>query len=639
MADFQFRAIISVINRAVEPLKAINRQVAATFAPFRKLGGAMKEIGEVSGLKRIGESVWELGKSFGELGRKVLEVAGPVTALFGVASLGGLVEMSRRVSEFGSELARTAKIIGISAQQLGELHYAAELSDVETESLDTGLKKLNKTIGEAAAGKNKDALELFRHLGISLRDANGHLHTSADLFPQLAEAFSKTQDPAMRARMAVALFGKAGQDLLPLLLEGKDNLAAMAKEARDVGYAMSDEAAEAAKKNEDAWKAFTLAIQGVSNTIGSGLFPVLTPLLGDLRDWIAANREFIATGVHKAVDALVTALKNIDWERLWRVVQGVANAFGSLVRAIGPGPALFGSLAAVIAGPIIASLIKLSATLLATPAGWFMLAIGAIAFAVYEIYENWDGIKQWFSELWAKVQDAFERFRGWIAGEWNDAVSAVVGWVQRAWSGLSGWFSGVWADVQGTFMAYIGWLKSVFTGDVDGAIAPFKAAWEGLKSWFKGLWAEIEGIFTDAWASIGGVIDKISGAVKTVTGAVSSVFGGGGEDKKEDTGSAGEASAGASDSSGTSTGAPKMPVMPSGGRFGNLAANMQALRAAQSAKAQAAAAAPVTLNQQVVINKASPDTTATITTQAPKSTAVKRFGQNYPAGGNLVFGN
>jgi len=88
--------------------------------------------------------------------------------------------MAHHAAEYGGNIFDAAKKTGIAAEELQRLHFAAQLSGVSEETVDKGLMKLNRTLAEAAAGKNKDALAFFRHAGIALRDAHGHIRTATD---------------------------------------------------------------------------------------------------------------------------------------------------------------------------------------------------------------------------------------------------------------------------------------------------------------------------------------------------------------------------------------------------------------------------------------------------------------------------
>lgn len=53
----------------------------------------------------------------------------------------------------GDVLAKTADKVGIAAESLQEMRYAAELTGVQTSTLDMAMQRLSRRVGEAARGK------------------------------------------------------------------------------------------------------------------------------------------------------------------------------------------------------------------------------------------------------------------------------------------------------------------------------------------------------------------------------------------------------------------------------------------------------------------------------------------------------
>lgn len=392
MSDPTFRAILTVLDKATAPLRAIAKSVHG-------LHGAAEKAGERLG--RVGEKVGDLLKPLALLG----------TGL----SAAGLIEFAKHAAEYGAQIYDAGLKTGISAEQLSAWHYAAKLSGVEAEGFDKGMVKLNRTLAEAASGKNQEARALFAHLGISLKDAQGHIRGAADVLPLLAKGFALNENPALRARMAMVLMGRAGADMLPLLVRGEGFLEEMGDKARFLGLTLSGDAAKGAKEFEDTWRDLEGATQGLANTVGTKLFPVLRPLIEQLTHWIAANRDLIATGVEKAVKALAAAIGSVDWGRVIHQLAGVARALGAVLEFLGPTGTALAALAVYI-GPLVLALGQalvalggFSIALGLTPLGWALGAIIALTAAMvglYQAYQHWDEIKKRLAENSPAAQDA-----------------------------------------------------------------------------------------------------------------------------------------------------------------------------------------------------------------------------------------
>lgn len=419
-----FTAILTVLDRATAPLRAIEKSVS-----------------------HLHESASKMGEAFGAVGEKIGDILRPLEALGAAASIGGLVETTRRAAEMGAQIYDAALKTGIGAEQLSAWHYAARESGVEADQFDKAMVRLNRSIAEAAAGKNKEAASLFAHLGISVRDAQGHLRSAADILPQLSEGFRVNESAALRDRMAMVLMSRAGADLLPMLVEGRGHLDELTQSARVLGLTFSDEAAAGAKKFEVSWKNFEGAIEGVSNAIGSRLFPLLQPMLDAMTQWIVANRALISQKVGEVVTQIADALRRIDWADLGRQVAGLATAFASVIGWLGPTGTAIAALA-VFVGPLVVALgvaaqavLSFGIALMATPVGWVVAGIAAIALAAYEIYAHWTPISAFFKQLWADVVGYFE-------GAWAK-IQPIIDFVEGAASRIGGFFSNAFANAGG----------------------------------------------------------------------------------------------------------------------------------------------------------------------------------------------
>jgi hypothetical protein len=125
-------------------------------------------------------------------------------ALAGVATVGGLAALVDRSLSAADAIGETASKIGVGVAALQELRFAASLAGVEQQTLDMALQRFARRVAEAAngTGEAKDALA---QMGIALRDQSGNLRRSEDLLGDVADAFTRIEDPAERVRLAFKL--------------------------------------------------------------------------------------------------------------------------------------------------------------------------------------------------------------------------------------------------------------------------------------------------------------------------------------------------------------------------------------------------------------------------------------------------
>ena len=79
----------------------------------------------------------------------------------------------------------------------------------------------------------------------------------------LVTAINRTSNAQERAALTVAAFGKSGQDMLPLIMEGGEGIAKMGDEAQRLGLVMSDDAAKAGERFSDSLKRIKAVGQGL----------------------------------------------------------------------------------------------------------------------------------------------------------------------------------------------------------------------------------------------------------------------------------------------------------------------------------------------------------------------------------------
>ncbi len=102
--------------------------------------------------------------------------------------------------------------LGIAADELTALNFAATLADSSAEKLQNGLKFLARSVDEGA--------ESFTTLGIQLRNAAGAFRPQREILEDIADRFAAMPDGIEKTALALKLFGKEGVSMIPLLFAG-----------------------------------------------------------------------------------------------------------------------------------------------------------------------------------------------------------------------------------------------------------------------------------------------------------------------------------------------------------------------------------------------------------------------------------
>lgn len=237
-------------------------------------------------------------------------VAGFGAAIAGSAVVGGLAAIVKQAIDAGDELFNLQAKTGVAASALIGIGNAAKLADVDMATLGKGLTKLNVNLVKAAEG-NEDLGRKFDALGVAVKTADGQVVPAEKALKQIADRFADMPDGAQKAAAAVAIFGKSGADLIPLLNEGA---AAMDKFTYKVG---EDFAARSDLFN-DTITELGIRTQGFGAELTDALLPSLQSILevfGDLfdtkNDWDALF-TVIRIGIQSVATFLFATVKLFD---------------------------------------------------------------------------------------------------------------------------------------------------------------------------------------------------------------------------------------------------------------------------------------------------------------------------------------
>jgi hypothetical protein len=311
-------------------------------------------VGE-EGIRRLGNSLQGLqgqtkNAAMAFNGLKVA-VGGFAAAIAGSAIVGGLTAIVKKSMDLGGDLDDLQIKTGVAAPALFAIGNAATVAGVDMEALGKSLGKLNLNLVKAAEG-NEDLARKFQALGVNVKDANGEVVPADKALKQIADRFADMPDGAQKSAAAVALFGKAGADLIPLLNEGAAGLEQFKSKLTP------QEFEEFTKRSDLFGESLTelgLRTKAFELELTAALLPALQSILevfGDLfdteQDWSALFDVLIfglratATAIYATIKLVDVAIKNsvAYLDMLGKAVQGdfagaisvAQNRIGSLMQ-------------------------------------------------------------------------------------------------------------------------------------------------------------------------------------------------------------------------------------------------------------------------------------------------------------------
>jgi hypothetical protein len=232
-------------------------------------------------------------------------------ALSAGAAVAGFVALLNRTVELGDQLAKMSQRFGESAQFLSELGFAGQLADVPLQAIGESLKKLSVNMAETARGTG-DARTAFQALGISVTNADGTLKSSQQVLFEIADQFAKMQDGAGKVAIAVKLFGRSGEQLIPLLNQGAKGLRDNAEEARRLGITYSDELSAKAEELNDNLTRLKAAFEGLGRSIVDPAIPAVNEFVRSIvlaAQQVGILRGLLGRGVLSGADVANAAVE------------------------------------------------------------------------------------------------------------------------------------------------------------------------------------------------------------------------------------------------------------------------------------------------------------------------------------------
>jgi len=244
-------------------------------------------------------------KSLAAFGAGMAKAGTAGAAAFGAAAIALGVSIKKTIDE-ADNLGKMSQKIGIPIEELSALKHAADLSGVSTEALGKSVGKLSKVMVEAVAKPTSEAANAFKALGLSATDSDGKIKSSSTVVAEVAGKFENLKDGAGKTAIAMALFGKTGADLIPLLNSGKVGLEGMIKEAAELGIVLDLKTAKAAEAFNDNLTRLGKVWDGLVMKITAEMLPALLQFSQMMIDG-AKNSEL----VREVANGIVIALKGV----------------------------------------------------------------------------------------------------------------------------------------------------------------------------------------------------------------------------------------------------------------------------------------------------------------------------------------
>ncbi len=361
-----FTITINAVDKASATVRKVNDSVSRMTRPFEEVGKSFKSLGRELGFERIGKNLTNIGREAGGAARSISNIVAPMAAITGIGSVAGVAALAVNWAKLGRSIDNSAHGIGISAGQLQTFQGAAKMVGIDTELATGSLNSLATTMQDAQWGRNQGALLMLNKLGIGLKKAKDGSWDVVGEYKAIANAIASQKSPQVQALIANNL-GLGG--MLPFLREGAAGIERYEATVKRLGYVMSDDAVQRGKEFSQSLAGLNIVIDGTKNSIGDKLIPVMKPLVDQFTNWLAVNRDLIASDIGEWAKGFAVWINKVEWKKIGDGIINFGKGVGKVVDWLGGWENAAILVIGVMNAGLIGSVLSLGVTLVRGGAG------------------------------------------------------------------------------------------------------------------------------------------------------------------------------------------------------------------------------------------------------------------------------
>lgn len=255
---------------------------------------------------KMNRALASVEKGFKAVAGGLKNVLGPVFSLKAafatLLGAGGIGLLAKNALDAADAIVDMADRVGISTDALQEMMYVASQSGLSVEALETGLRKLNSTIADQAAGKKT----VLGQLGIEAKDAAGNVRPLTEVLLDLADAFQKAgPQSAAGIRILTQAFGeRAGTAFAGALKDGAAGVRQLIDDARRLGLVLENDLLRGAASANDA-------LDRMKMIVGTNLTRLLLQLAPSI-ERVAQAFADAAPEIESVVNAIVRLTAGVE---------------------------------------------------------------------------------------------------------------------------------------------------------------------------------------------------------------------------------------------------------------------------------------------------------------------------------------
>lgn len=406
------------------------------------------------------------------------------------------------------QMAKTASTTNTSVAQLGEgiLTIGATAKSIKggTAELNTALGILaNNGIKGAEGGTHlrniilslqnptDKAAAQMEALGLSVYDSEGNMRSMNDILGDLNKSMDGMTS-AEKSNIINTIFNKTDLSSVNALLANTgETWDSLQKSITDSGGAAQQMADTQLDNLQGQITILKSALEGLAISFGELLMPAIKQIVGWVQkfvDWLNGLSE----GTKKTVVTIAL---------LAAALGPVLIVIGKVISAVGTIMTIVPKIAGVI-NTVKGAFAALNTTMLANPIVLIIAAIAALVAAFIYLWNNCDGFRQFWIDLWENVKQ----------------VAITV------WNAIKAFFSQVWEAIKTIFSTVFEVIKTLVTTYFNLYKTIIETVFNVIKTVITTIWNAIKGVFTTVFNVIKTLVTTYFNIYKTIIQTVLTVI-------------------------------------------------------------------------------------------------------------------
>lgn len=406
------------------------------------------------------------------------------------------------------QMAKTASTTNTSVAQLGEgiLTIGATAKSIKggTAELNTALGILaNNGIKGAEGGTHlrniilslqnptDKAAAQMEALGLSVYDSEGNMRSMNDILGDLNKSMDGMTS-AEKSNIISTIFNKTDLSSVNALLANTgETWDSLQKSITDSGGAAQQMADTQLDNLQGQITILKSALEGLAISFGELLMPTIKQIVGWVQkfvDWLNGMND----GTKKVI--MTVAL-------LAAALGPVLIVIGKVIAAVGTIMTVVPKIAGVI-NTVKGAFAALNTTMLANPITLIIAAIAALVAAFIYLWNNCDGFRQFWIDLWENVKQ-----------------TAVT-----VWNAIKEFFAQVWETIKTIFSTVFEVIKTLVTTYFNLYKTIIQTVFNTVKTVITTIWEAIKGVFTTVFNAIKTLVTMYFNIYKTIIQTVLTII-------------------------------------------------------------------------------------------------------------------